>query len=83
MWKLGSGGRSVAVPYLVLVFEVGELVLFGPGNVLDLAVLDLTASDLAPEIKNRSRPAQATETFVWFAAGLLLMLSLALHLHRG
>lgn len=78
MWKLGSGGRSVAVPYLVPVFEVGELVLFGAGNVLDLA-----ASDLAPEIKNRSRPAQATETFVWFAAGLLLMLSLALHLHRG
>lgn len=59
-------------------FDVAELVLFGAGNFLYIA-----ASDLVPEIRQRSRPAEAAATFGWFAGGLLLMLLPALRLHRG
>jgi zinc and cadmium transporter len=54
-------------------FDVSGPVLFGAGNFLYIA-----ASDLVPEIKARTDPAAAGLNFAWFAAGLGVMLALAL-----
>jgi zinc and cadmium transporter len=52
--------------------SVAGLVLFASGNFLYIA-----ASDLVPEIKTSTSIRSALVSFVWFSAGLLLMLALA------
>lgn len=55
---------------------VAGLALFACGNFLYIA-----ASDLVPEIKVQATFRQASLSFLWFGAGLLLMLVLAAYLH--
>lgn len=57
-------------------FDVAGLVLFGAGNFIYIA-----ASDLIPEIKAQARLAAAVTHFACFAAGLVLMFSLAHWFH--
>lgn len=64
------------IAYLVSrQFEVAWLMMFGAGNFIYIA-----ASDLIPEIKQQAALAEVAVHFCFFAAGLLLMLMLAIYL---
>lgn len=75
-WNFASGLMfllgALAAYWLSLNFEIAGLILFGAGNFIYIA-----ASDLVPEIKAHSRISTALENFLAFAAGVLLMLWLA------